>query len=94
MEPYEKAYLEEIADNLSASIANGMRDGTNDVKLVESENQLTTYGEVWVRGYLTSRFSLFRAGTQGNPNLSQKDLEQISKFVDDHQAGFAAELYS
>lgn len=94
MEPYEREYLEEIADNLSASIASGMRDDTADVELIESEDRLTAYGQLWVRGYLTSRLSIFRAGAHGNPNLSQDDIEHIAEFVDERQAGFAAELYS
>ncbi|WP_313691991.1 hypothetical protein [Halorarum halobium] len=94
MEAYERAYLEAIAENLAASIAMGMRDGSADVELVESEDRLTTAGELWVRGYLTGRLSMFRAGTNGNPNLSAADLTEIAAFVEDHQAGFAAELYS
>ncbi|QLG61446.1 hypothetical protein [Halorarum salinum] len=94
MKPHEIAFLEEIADNRSASIASAMRDGTADVELVESESRLTVHGRLWVRGYLTDRFSMYRAGTTGNPNLTAEDLERIAEFVDEHQAGFAAELYS
>lgn len=94
MEPYETAYLEAIADNLAASVASGMRDDATDVDLVESDDRLTTSGRLWVRGYLTSRLSTFRAGTRGNPNLSQEDHEFLAEFVDEHQAGVAAELYS
>lgn len=94
MEQYETAYLETIVDNLAASVASGMREAATDVDLVESEDRLTASGRLWVRGYLTSRLSTFRAGTRGNPNLSQEDHEYIAEFVDEHQAGFAAQLYS
>ena len=94
MEPYETEYLEAVVDNLAASVANGMREGTTGEELVESEDRLTASGRLWVNGYLTSRLSALRAGAHGNPNLSREDLEYVSSFVDEHQAQFAAELYS
>ena len=94
MEAYERAYLDAIADNLAASVASAMRDGADDVDLVESEDLLTASGRLWVHGYLTSRLSTFRAGSRGNPNLSREDLELIAAFVDERQGAFAAELYS
>lgn len=94
MEEYEVAYLEAVVDNLSASIASSMRDGVDDEPMVESDDQLTRAGRMWLRGYLTGRLAVHRAGVVGNPNLNESDLQRVSELADGREAAVAAELYS
>lgn len=94
MESYEEAYLEAVIDNLAASIANAMRDGTAADDLVESEDRLTDSGRLWVDGFLTGRLTMLRSGAVGNPNLSESDRRRVSALVERRESAVAAELYS
>lgn len=94
MEPYEEEYLEAILENLSTSMAQCMRDGGVDVELVESQDQLTDSGRIWVCGYVTSRLSMVRAGKVGNPNLTVEDLDHVHEVVDRHESTIACQLHS
>ncbi|MFD1589483.1 hypothetical protein ACFR9U_21105 [Halorientalis brevis] len=94
MESYEQAYLEMIVENMAASMANCMRDGVVDFEMVAGPDHLTDRGRLWVCGYMTSRLSMIRAGTHGNPNLSTADLTRLKDLVEQHESAIAAELYS
>ena len=92
MEAYERDYLDDVANNLAASIASGMRTVTED-RLFEDETSLTASGRLWAQGYLTGRLSMLRSGSTGNPNLSADDLEQLADLVERNEAEIAAQLY-
>jgi hypothetical protein len=94
MEPYERAYLEAVVENLSASIANCLRDGMTDVETIDDGGELTAPGHFWVCGYMTSRLAALRACAVGNPNLDADDLSDVRAIVSDHQREIVTELYS
>lgn len=89
---YERQFVRDVIDNLSASVAGGMREG--DGEFVESGETLTPQGLAYVRGYLTGRLSMLRGGSIGNPNLSEEDVEELTAIVEENEAAVAAELYS
>jgi hypothetical protein len=94
MESYERQFAEAVVDDLSTSIANNVREAIDVDALVEDEQNLTTEGRMYVRGYVVGRLTMLRAGAVGNPNLSAGDLERITEIVDRNESGIAAALYA
>lgn len=94
MREYEREYTETVVENLSTSIANSVRESGDIGDLVDDEEQLTAEGRMYVRGYITGRLMMIRAGAIGNPNLSADDLEEIAVIVEDNESAIAAALYS
>lgn len=93
METYEREFVEAVAENLGASIANGMRDA-EDRDLLADERRLTEAGQQWVHGYLTGRLAMLRSGATGNPNLTVDDVEQVATIADRKEGDIAAQLYA
>ena len=94
MEPYEEAYLEEIVENLTSSMANCLRNENSDVDLLRDSRRLSPGGRLWVCGFVTSRLSMLRSSTGGNPNLTAADLSHVEDLVGRHEAAIASDLYS
>ncbi len=91
---YEHAYLDVALDNLSASIASGMRDGIEIERLIEDDDSLTDLGRTWVHGYLAGHLAILRGSSTGNPNLRVDDIDELAALAEDHEAEIAAELYA
>lgn len=94
MREFERQFAEAVVDNLSTSIANSVREAGEVETLVEGEEQLSSAGRMYVRGYVTGRLTMLRAGVVGNPNLSATDLEQVADLVDEREGAIAAALYA
>lgn len=93
MEEYERAFLEAVMENLSASIASGMAEERAH-RLYDDETTLTDQGEMWVQGYLTGRLGMLRGGSLGNPNLSPEDADEVAGIVERNESRVAAQLYA
>ena len=94
MREFERQFAEAVVETLSTSIANNVREAGEVSTLVADDQQLTDEGRMYVRGYLTGRLTMVRAGAVGNPNLSVEDLEEIAGIVDEHEGAIAAALYA
>jgi hypothetical protein len=92
VEEYEREFLEDVIANMSASIANAMREYED--RFVESDDRLTSQGRMYVQGYLTGQLSMLRGGSAGNTNLSVDDIEGIQSVVESNEAGIVAQLYA
>lgn len=94
MREFERQFTESVVENLSTSIANNVREAMDVEDLVDDEQHLTDKGRMYVRGYVTGRLTMLRAGAVGNPNLSAEDIEGIAEIVDENEGGIAAALYA
>lgn len=99
MQSYERAFIDEVIQNLAASIASHLREGLDAESFFVDDEGLTDEGltdEGWmfVYGYVTSRLTVLRASTTSNPNLTVEDMEEVRSCIDEHEANIAAELYA
>lgn len=94
MRDFEREFTEAVVENLSTSIANNVREAMDVEDLVDDERRLTETGRMYVRGYVTGRLTMLRAGAVGNPNLSAADIREVAEVVDEKEGSIAAALYA
>lgn len=91
---HERQFTEAIVQDLAASIAGDLRETADVAELVTADQQLTSKGRLFVRGFVLGRLSMVRAGVVGNPNLSTEDLEAVESTIEENESAIAAELHA